>query len=107
MDLEKIIKEEAPKAGTNDSHDNAYAEALRNAYIKYKDILTKEEIEFRWNIVKAKYDGTHKSVAETMILYYLYDEKLLEEKEKFNQIINQITLIAFMISLIICILVKC
>ena len=79
MDIEKLIQEEAPfwnkvDAGVRYIHDEAYANALRDAYLRYKD-RAREELISLWEIARQTYEPTHHSVAQCVVLYKLVQEK--------------------------------
>jgi len=71
MNIDAYIKMEAPN---NDTHDIAYAIALKGAYVVYKDMLLTELKEWQ-RIARSQYNSSHNSTAECMILSVLINEK--------------------------------
>jgi len=70
MDIEAYIKIEAPN---KDAHDTAYATTLRGSYNVHKDKPLAELKEWL-SIARSRYDSTHNSTADCMILFALIKE---------------------------------
>lgn len=79
MDIEKLIKEEAPG---NDEHDNEYSEQLQFYYDIYNDLSIRSLKELQ-KIARINYTGDHGSVADCMILNKLIEQ--IQNENKHNQ----------------------
>ena len=84
MDIESIVKREAPQ---DNMHDKAYAEALRGAFNVYKGMDTAELRQ--WQVVARKqYDSTHRATAACVVLYELIHEKNRQPNKSGHYIVD-------------------
>jgi len=77
MDIEAFIEFEAPN---DDAHDKAYEVALRGCHNTYKDLSLAELLEWQ-TVARGRYNSSHNSTAECMILGALINEKSAGKKE--------------------------
>jgi len=70
MDIDELIKREAPNC---DTHDIAYSQALRGAYEAYRGMNFSDLRRLRL-IACQEYDSTHSKVASCVVLYELVKE---------------------------------